>query len=210
MKSKFFSRIIEIWNMPPAERPVPDRGFKYYLNHRVEPGVVLSRLREEFSEKVIKDDVSLLLESVTRTFQQGCIPDARTRFLVSCCLALVSSESWDNLPTSQVMNIIGSFDSGYCHRELRGLISKYLWDIQLLEALHDGMKISNNRDVILSSLEGLRLYQGLTRKVQNREDFLTLVKEVRKTLDNLMQYPDRLVRETAVCAKGWLKTFSLR
>ena len=110
----------------------------------------------------------------------------------------MSSESWDNLPTSQVMNIIGSFDSGYCHRELRGLISKYLCDIQLLEALHDGMKISNNCDVILSSLEGLRLYQGLTRKVQNREDFLTLVKEVGKTLDDLTHYSDRDVQETAV------------
>ncbi len=210
MKSKLFSRMIEIWNMPPADRPVPDRGFEYYLNNRVEPNEVLSRLREEFSEKVIKDNFRLLLDSVVKAYQQGSIPNVRTRFLVSCCLALVRSESWDDLPASHVMNIVGSFDSGYYHRELRDLISKFLTDIQLLEALHDGMKTSHHRDVILSSLEGLRLYQGLTRKAQNQEDFLTLVKEVSQTLDGLSQYPDRLVQERAKRAKGWLKSLSLR
>lgn len=196
--------------MPPADRPVPDRGFEYYLNNRVEPNEVLSRLREEFSEKVIKDHVRLLLDSVVKAYQQGSIPNLRTRFLVSCCLALVRSESWDDLPVSHIMNIVGSFDSGYYHRELRDLISKYLTDIQLLKALHDGMKTSHHRDVILSSLEGLLLYQGLTRKAQNQEDFLTLVKEVSKTLDNLSQYPDRFVQERAKRAKGWLKSLSLR
>ncbi|MCM3874996.1 MAG: hypothetical protein NEA02_01110 [Thermoanaerobaculia bacterium] len=192
-----FERVIQLWNVPPAERSRAHKDLAYSRNPKISPEHVLADLRERFSEPVLRGAASVLLEGVVDSQRKGLIPGKREMFLAGCFLLVAEIEKGLPLQRDLVRDILTYFESVIWYRPVGDLVSAYLSESEVLDALRRGLAYGNVRSVRLSCLGGLRLYKGVGKRDASPEKKENALTAVRFSLAALERNDDPLIREAA-------------
>jgi hypothetical protein len=204
---RLLDRIEQLWNLAPEKRGIAHRDLPYYRNPGVTAESVLKDLYEHFPAPAIQSQISAFLHKISEKYTDGLLPEPREMFLAGCCLILVTTTPGIPLPEDLVRKIIRSFMSIIWYRPVEDLITRYLYQSDVLQILQGGLTAQNVTDVRLSCLEGFRLYRGLGRKDPSSDRIKRILGEIDRSLSVLQQDQDPVIRDTASRARKSLTTY---
>lgn len=195
--------LLGLWNSSPDSVAT---GGRYTRSALKAPEVVV-RLRRNFPETRIVEEISRFLAEMAALMESDGIPDRRDIFLCSCCLTLISDPDGVRVPLSLVQNLVRSFPISIWYRSMTRVVASYLSRADLLAALIRGLSVDAPPVVIENCLQGVRMYAKFALHKDDPAHLDSLKRQIAPLIEGYVSDPRSDIVRYAQRAKAALGVY---